>query len=218
MAAGKHKAKSKKNLFCTEPSYPCHCPSANNYRTNCDPGGWAYQAHHILCKASVRQVVEEPKNIKETVKKTRWCVNARHNMVALPVWGETIMWYTKNTSKPPFANRVQHNWDHNGASRYRPEVEGELQKIVSRVKDAIEEHDSDGVGALTGALNGLATTFRTRLRGRAQRRGGTHKQFQNNGADPQWWMPFSMAATASAKGFPRNWKSNVPSIVRKLFG
>ena len=56
-----------------------------------------YQAHHILCVASVTKYLGEKgkkiKKIRKIVKQTDWCINDKRNMIALPCFGQTVQWY-----------------------------------------------------------------------------------------------------------------------------
>jgi len=223
--ATKHKAKGKKNRFCCTRGTPCKCESPNNYRKNCDPswsaGGktLAYAAHHVLCVASVKSCIAKKRGLAPIVKQTRWCVNRKGNMVALPLWGHSVKWYHKNDDAPPFRNRTQHDWDHNGDDSYREEVESSLDGLADNVADAKDKHDDERVKQLAAGLNARAQRFKTLLKNRAKRRGGTHKQFQNDGADARWHEPFSMSAYATAKGYPsQDWKKAVRDKVKSYFG
>lgn len=226
MATKKHKAKGKRNRFCCTRGTPCKCESPNNYRKNCDPA-WkgpkgqtlAYTAHHVLCVASVKSCIVKKRGLAPIVKETRWCVNRKPNMVALPLWGHTVKWYHKNDESPPFRNLTQHDWDHNGDGSYREEVEASLDGLADNVSDAKDKHDDERVKQLKGGLNTRAQQFKSRLKSRGRRKGGTHKQFQTQGSNAHWHEPFSMAGSATAKGYPKqDWRKAVLDKVKRFFG
>ncbi|MDE2614030.1 MAG: hypothetical protein KGL78_11355 [Burkholderiales bacterium] len=224
--ATKHKAKGKRNRFCCTRGTPCKCESPNNYRTICKPA-WTgptgaelpYTAHHVLCVASVKACIVKRRGLAPIVKQTRWCVNRKGNMVALPLWGHTVKWYHKNrNTSPPFRNLTQHDWDHNGDGSYREEVEASLDGLADNVADAKDKHDDARIKDLKGGLNSRSQQFKARLKSRGRRRGGTHKQFQDEGKNARWHEPFSMAASATSKGYPKqDWRRSVLDKVRRFF-
>jgi A nuclease family of the HNH/ENDO VII superfamily with conserved AHH len=226
MATKTHKQAGKKNRFCCVRGQPCKCESPNNYKTICDPG-WIhingrsqFAAHHVLCVANVKASIAKKRGLAPIVKQTRWCINAKHNMVALPLWGQTVKWYHKNrNTAPPFANRTQHDWDHNGDDSYREEVGKSLDGLAANVADAKDKHDDARVKNLTAGLNSRVTQFKAKLTGRAKRKGGTHKQFTTNGSNARWHEPFSMSAYATSKGYPKqDWRKSITDKVRRFFG
>lgn len=224
--ATKHKAKGRRNRFCCVRGTPCKCESPNNYRTNCKPS-WSgpggaelpYAAHHVLCVASVKSCIAKKRGLAPIVKETRWCVNRKPNMVALPLWGDTVKWYYKNrTTSPPFRNLPQHDWDHNGSDSYREEVEASLDGLADNVADAKDKHDDARVKQLSGGLNSRSQQFKARLKARGRRCGGTHKQFKDEGKNARWHEPFSMAGSATSKGYPaQDWRQAVIDKVRRFF-
>src|SRR5437868_1274957 len=114
--------------FCalrTEKCKPCN----NEYQKNCkdpNPATWGsfvqgrkmrvdkvFEAHHLLCVASVTQFIAGKKEIAEIIQQTQWCINSEKNMLAMPLWGHTIKWYCDLTASgvltnqdvpPPFQN------------------------------------------------------------------------------------------------------------------
>lgn len=221
----KHKAASKKNRFCCVRGKPCKCESPHNYRTICDPG-WrdakgkpTYEAHHALCVSSVNSCVVKKKGMAPVRRQTRWCVNSATNMIALPLWGHTVKWYFKNDTSPPFRNRPQHDWDHNGSGSYREEVEESLDAMMEDLADAKDKHDDERIKNLKAGLDSRSRRFKNTLRTRGRRNGGTHKQFTTKGARPRWHEPFSMAGSATEKGYPaQNWRDLVREKVKSYFG
>ena len=112
MAGKKHAALSPESQFCAVTG--CGHPS---YRKVCKPE-WShlkypethvstktgkaytvrksYQAHHLLCLAEMGAVVvgeAAERELLGIVNETKWCINKKKNMLAMPVWGHTIMWY-----------------------------------------------------------------------------------------------------------------------------
>lgn len=212
-----HGKSGKRNRFCCSPAKPCKCESPNNYRKNCVVG-WSYQAHHVLCKASVKTCIAKKRGLSLIVKETRWCVNAKGNMIALPLWGHTVKWYYKNDKSPPFRNLPQHDWDHNGSGSYREEVESSLDDLAAEVASAKKKHDKERVKNLKGGLVSRSQSFKRKLRACGKRQGGTHRQFTTEGSNARWHEPFSMAQSATEKGYPKQyWKSAVRDKVSRFF-
>src|SRR5262245_23742466 len=116
---GDHRGASREG-FCGIPGRPCkHIDGSNgtDYVEVCRPswGAWGvfrqrftdkgvvtsrnkeFEAHHILCVAQVEKVVVQAgqKNaFTSIVDATQWCINAKPNMMALPLWGHTVKYYT----------------------------------------------------------------------------------------------------------------------------
>jgi len=176
-----------------------------------------YEAHHIMCVGSVEkglQAEATEKQFKPILEKEEWCVNDRSNMLAMPVWGHTVKHYCQITSiaggmldiaplPPPFADLPQHDRDHNGDLSYKFEVDAEIKKIQAQIEKS--PHDVKA-GSIVAKLNSLSSQYRSTLKDRGTRRGGTHKCWQDgkSGKDKLWFLPFSMASTAGAmeRAFP----------------
>lgn len=259
-----HKRGESRNHFCGVPGKPCEHPSGpgNNYYTVCAPA-WAamtyaqqftapgsstpgavrksYEAHHILCVSQVKKVVvkaTENTDLEDIVGDTHWCINDGNNMIAMPMWGHTIMWYCNDfagvasgdesalfqtlgaqLTRPLFADLPQHNYGHSGADNdtsYNKEIEAALVKVMEGVDEAADEHATKAITALQGGLNNLSSTTRTELRDRGVRVfGGTHPAWlaglQNN---PGWYAPFSMAKTPTPMTFPTS--NTGEGMARKL--
>jgi hypothetical protein len=125
----------------------------------------SYEAHHILCVAQVNDVVignSEKYGYTDILKKIKWCINQKKNMIALPLWAHTILWYCNGffdvlydnkgnpieesllqaiepsrLLRPPFRNLPQHNYGHSGRSikkSYNKEVTAKLKKMVKTLK------------------------------------------------------------------------------------
>ena len=68
--------------------------------TKLETGERSFEAHHIAPVACVSEVVIkwDEKNNKNpsVITGTKWCINAKVNMIALPVWAHTIKYYCDN--------------------------------------------------------------------------------------------------------------------------
>ena len=67
--------------------------------TSC-PATFKNEAHHILCVAQVNKcVVGKTIEVQKVLDESKWCINSTKNMVALPLWGTTVMYYCKDFSQ-----------------------------------------------------------------------------------------------------------------------
>jgi hypothetical protein len=238
MSSDDHKRGGKKKGFCTQPSETkCDdCPCPKNYIEICKPG-WAghtferlvqassgefvfdkkYEAHHIVCVAPVTEHLLGGK-LKTVIIETKWCINNKTNMMAMPLWGHTVKWYcsfvTSAAGKvtgairsrrgaPPFQDIPQHDFDHNCKEGYTWEVENAVKQLVKDIKDSGHTLKGDD---LVEELNDLADDFREKLLDeRGVRKGGTHDGWKlGQKGDDEWCHPFSMASDdkVSKIGFP----------------
>lgn len=182
----------------------------------------SYEAHHIACVASVSKILVQPddpeKNINVIVSQTKWCINKKHNMIALPMWAHSLMWYCSvetgeiesveqdgeqqpKKAVPPFENLPQHDYDH---AKYIAEVDDALSDIVREVQENKKDHKASQEDFET-ALNNTVDFFQSELKRRGARNDGTHEAWKaglNGSAD--WYMPFSMADDdeVTARTFP----------------
>jgi hypothetical protein len=215
------------NQFCALRTDSCDC--GNKYQENCKPS-WAtfkypqkynlssqrraFEAHHLLCVASVTKIVAIDPDLNDVIKQTKWCINQKDNMIGLPMWAHTLRYYcnliagtvrtvaqddgTKKSrmAPPPFQNLVQHDYDH-GA--YIDEVDAELAKIVKQMKKAVKAHE-ERKDELRDKLNKLIRSTRSTITRKGMRGGGTHKCWEKGMNDPKsdWYLPFSMASNAKA--------------------
>ena len=228
-----HEEGVKKINFCTlrtSPDQKCQ-PCGHNYRTNSKPGTLAdktfiqgrskkvekgYEAHHLICVASVTQFIAKSANILSVVKQTKWCVNDEPNMYAMPLWGHTIKYYVdletagislgdrfkKPTSGPTFQNIPMHDYDHNSKKGYKKNhVDKSMKKLAKRVEKKKEEDHQAAVDDLKSVLDSLSSAFRSLLQGNGMRVGGTHAAWQKGSKEPNsdWYLPFSMASKANAE-------------------
>lgn len=178
-------------------------------------------AHHILCVAEVTKVMSKDADLERVIKKTVYCINADRNMIALPLWSHTVHWYCSDRGPahehwvaeavrgatarrgvvkfigglatwddaPPFADLPNHDYDH---GPYNEEVETALNNLKAEIKEADHDFESNEIAA---CLNGLSDSFRSKLKQRGARRGGTHAMWMAalHGEDPHWYEPFSLA-------------------------
>ena len=230
--ASHNRAKSKGD-FCAVAAQPsCGCSIDADYVAVCRPN-WpdhefirkikgvgkrpkSFEAHHILCAASVGNLIVDAagKGVAKLVGDTEWCINTKKNMIAMPLWGHTVKWYCNidtttlgaaNRRAPPFKNLPQHDWDHTGKGGYQEEVDKDLSKIV---RDMTKGGHAVSTFDLAGALDSLSSQFKTQLKARGKRNGGTHAGWRAGRNDPNcttWYPPFSMASTGSVtgKGYPK---------------
>lgn len=238
-----HKRGAKKGEFCGIPGTPCEC--GNDYIKICEPG-WSshtfarlvkastgkfsfekkYEAHHIVCVAPVSTEIIAKPSIDGVIKATKWCINNKNNMMAMPLWGHTVMWYCKitaaggkldaDTPAPPFANIPQHDWDHNCRDGYTDEVVAACKDLAAEIADEDHEVEPEDI---KGALDDLSADFKSKLLARGSREGGTHKQMIEGGTAANWCHPFSMASNGKVtdKGYPvRQFDDRVAKWVERI--
>lgn len=125
-------------------------------------------------------------------------------MIALPLWGQTIKWYgvafRETEEAPPFKSLPQHNWDHNGKTSYRTDVDTDLKRVAADIAESKEVHKTKPQ-KLAGRLNRLASKYRALVRKRGKRRRGTHGQLCKEKAPGFWYEPFSMGDPPTEKGY-----------------
>jgi hypothetical protein len=242
--------------FCTlAPEKPCDdCKGCGGdgktYIEVCEPTSWAagyqfpqlvrakikpyvyakkYEAHHVACVASVTGQIVGESALQDIVRQTKWCINKKNNMLAMPLWGHTVKWYCRITMAsavvdidltqlaPPFKNIPQHNFDH---GRYNVEVDSACKKVAEKCKKANKEHKLKD-GDLAALLDRVSDGFKAMLDKRGKRKDGTHNAWslgQKVPPDAEWCHPFSMASNAevTAVGFPvRKFDDKVAAWVAK---
>jgi len=213
----KHKRGASKGLFCGTPA-DGECKhedgsKGTNYYTVCKPTGWdtftyfkskkektkTYEAHHILCVADVERTLlkrGKKKGFAAIVRGTKWCINAKPNMIALPLWGHTVKWYCNSfaglqkrflgklsalttvmkdlaggIAPPPFANLPQHNYSHTGqsvATSYCKEIAQRLERVVDAIEESQAKHE-DKVKDLQSKLEKLSEFMEQQLKQRGLR-------------------------------------------------
>jgi hypothetical protein len=237
-----HKRGEKKGKFCAVAGTPCEC--GNDYFKVCKPG-WAaftfprlvkaaagaftfpkrYEAHHIVCVAPVSAEIVGKTGISGIIRVTKWCINEKKNMLAMPLWGHSVMWYClikaaggkvlTGVARPAFANIPQHDWDH---PAYSVEVTNDCKRVAKDIKDAGHQADSADIQA---ELDGLSKKWKAALKARGNRDGGTHACWRKGMKNPDsdWTAPFSMASTAqmTKKGFPiRNFDDKTDQWIERI--
>ena len=230
-----HSKGTVKGKFCAKRTEKCR--DGQEYRKNCSPSPkkWQneffrqgrrkkpkfFEAHHLLCVASVTKCIAGGKGIKEIVKNTEWCVNRKKNMFAMPLWGHTIQHYCKieerglnilervdkkSVGAPKFKNIPHHDYDHNSNDGYKDELEGKLDAIAKDLREMKDKAHEAKTKELQSRLNKLSGDCRTLLQRRGERKDGTNEAWKKgkNGKDAEWYEPFSMAATGnvSERAFP----------------
>ena len=89
MAATGHKQPSDRVEFCRAPN----CKQ-DDYRGVCKVD-WKFEAHHILCVAQVgKTIVTNNPDLEKIINESQWCINSAVNMLALPIWGSTVLHYS----------------------------------------------------------------------------------------------------------------------------
>jgi len=164
----------------------------------------------------VTKIIAKKRAIAPIVKQTQWCINAKRNMLAMPLWGHTVRHYCtleagikfsdrirKRKGAPKFQNIPQHDYDHNSQGGYKSEVDTELDNLAQQIEGQKANHKA-AVKSLRGELNTLSTDFRSSLRGKGRRSGGTHQAWLagKNHTLATWYEPFSMSKKPEPRAFP----------------
>jgi hypothetical protein len=254
---GSHSERGElKGKFCTVAADgKCGCSLNQDYIENAKAkiswAGWTFpryksdtgkfekkfEAHHVLCVASVTSVVSADTDIEEIIRETQWCVNSAKNMLAMPIWGHYVKWYcyqeiynvanpdNPKNDPPPFSDIPAHDWDHNKkVGGYRSEVNDELKAILNRIKKKKKDHEITPQ-QIKKALDDASDDFADILESRGARKPsgakakGTNAAWQLGCKDPDsaWYMPFSMASDPTAKGFPlRNFDEKKAKWVKRM--
>jgi hypothetical protein len=146
--------------------------------------------------------------IDAVYKKTEWCVNQKPNMKWLPLKG-TYSKVKNNMVAGKRAARGQapvwtmnlpcHDWDHNCNDGYTDEVEAALKEQVwNELKRLKSTGGCPDDLDMVAALQAVETQFQTALVERGQRESGTKAAIGKMGKG-NWWLPFSMAKTKTAR-------------------
>lgn len=238
--------------FCTQRKTTCKCGA--KYRGNCNPapsdwtltvGGRKFEAHHLLCVASVTAYLLREKGILDVVKQTDWCVNEDPNMFAMPLWGHFVKWYSNakhhtdnGLPKPPaFADVPCHNYGHNGKNSYKKDVDSWAMNLASQYKSVAKAQHKIKAAELAGKLKSESGNLRARLQNKGKGLGktkiggivqiaavgnGTHAAWVAalDGDTAGWYEPFSMAAKAAPRDFPLSKRTigNLEKRVKALLG
>ena len=213
---GKHARGTKTGDFCGQAGQSCSC--SENYRTACLPIEWSgkefaypshfvrkwqsvvfrgYEAHHVLCVACVEKSMFR-EHIVAIVRETKWCINAATNMIALPLWGQSVQHYMNNDTPPPWANLPQHDVDHNIKGGYTHEVSADLIELADEIHETKDDHTIE-TRDIAAQMNAYSAKWRSTLESRGA---GTHLAWQTGDTNPAWYLPFSMAARGVARKRP----------------
>jgi hypothetical protein len=221
----RHSKEWQKNQFCAKVPCEASCVAGTkkNYQEVCKPSAWfdwefgqkdgmkPYEAHHILCWSCVSSCMfaKNPK-CRAILRGTKWCVNKKRNMIALPLWGHTVKWYKKKAGRPKFEDLPNHNRDH---GRYLDDVKTALKALIKAAKAEKDDHGKLEDIDIAGELDDKADDFKKILKTRGSTRGGpdkkgkphigTHACISLGMAEPDslWFMPFSMAAAPKVRHF-----------------
>jgi hypothetical protein len=169
----------------------------------------------------VKSEIDSKGAIKGVIEFTKWCINAKKNMLGMPTWGDTVQYYCAHIkfsanlrSEPGFSDIPQHLVDHD---LYNEEVRGHLRTLTISWDMQPHQVTSDDIA---GDLDGLSEVMETELDARGIRNGGTHSCWKaavkNNGIYANWYEPFSMAEAPREKPFPARVESVIGTLVKKL--
>jgi hypothetical protein len=190
MAEGEHQAKVEKR----QAQLSRH---GDDHIKNCGGAPIAISAvHHILCITCMAKRFNDYKKgspdiaayIERCLDITPWDINDGHNQIRLPKKKQYFL------GDPTFpGNLVCHDVDH---PTYTDEISEHLKtEVWNKLCQNQEPHKVDSK-SIKGELDGVSTTFRTKLMGRALRPPGTAvgwaKRHEDEYADT-WYHPFSMA-------------------------
>lgn len=176
------------------------------------------EAHHVLPVASVTANITANEEIRpEVVENTKWCINDKLNMIALPLFEMTFTHYLvvydsvtgTPIPAPPFAGLPMHNYGH---AAFQKEVDIKLIKVGNDANQNAQDHEEASKNLLA-AMNKLRYKFKSALENRGNRGKGTHIEFLNamrltktgaeyTGSALEWYIPFSMALRPKSKAFP----------------
>jgi hypothetical protein len=216
----------QKDQFCSVRTEKCEC--GNKYREPCDKvaakwnargKNWSkyaakykegaqergHEAHHIASVASVTGKITANADIDKIVRKTKWCVNAAKNMIALPMWAHTLNWYfdlksgderSAKMGAPPFAGLAQHDYDH---GLYLKEVDDSLAPIPKQVKMNAKAHE-DPTGDLAAMLDSVIDTHKPQLCTGKNTHDSWCQAVKSGYAN--WYKAFSMVNGATPRTFP----------------
>src|SRR5882724_2014292 len=214
MAKTSHSDGDTVGKFCTQRKASCDLHS-NQYRVCCEVP-WTYQAHHVLCVASVTQYISADTRITDVVKQTAWCINTLDNMLAMPPYLGTVAKFYINRLRqgdfkvaPGFKDLAVHGYDHLSTKGYKNDIDTEMKAMANRAAKSKKKHAATAADLLT-ELNGYRDKMKPQLTNYGTRGKGTHKEFLSvySGAkkpDSDWYVPFSMATpkkNIEAKTFP----------------
>ncbi len=212
------------------------CPCGNKYKDIMDDGDvpkWGKyvqkhrtliaierspEAHHVLPVASVTANITANEEIREeVVKNTKWCVNDKLNMIALPLFEMTFTHYLVEYDAdvgtpipaPPFAGLPMHNYGH---AAFQAEVNEELEEVACDAQANTKDHE-EASKKLSDDLNAARSDFMSDLNDRGKDGKGTHVEFLNAmglnvdgteflGDASKWYVPFSMAKKKQKRAFP----------------
>ena len=213
--------------FCTQRKASCDKHSEKYRETNCGVVAWRFQAHHVICVASVTQYISAVSEIEPIVTLTKWCVNRTGNMIAMPdymgvVFGNFAAWAAAtpdDTIKPPYADIPVHGYDHNSKMGYKSEIDTKMKALADDAKRSKAKHETEA-NTLMGALNTYQKNKKPELKNRGTRGLGTYGEWLKvysgqKAPDSDWYVPFSMADEGNIE--PRTYPTGrVKSVVERV--
>ena len=184
-----------------------------------------WEAHHVLSIAALADSMHDldpdvAKYVQRCKAETKWCINQKPNMLALPRFGHSVKWYMEGIAKdgaailkglpPPFENWPHHDAQHTGKNAYLEEVTKMLKRFWEVLAKKQEPHEISSE-LLKDSLDKRSAAWKQKLRKRGQRSGGTDQAFKEalkGDNDRKWYMPFSMAddAVVEKRDFPMSIK------------
>jgi hypothetical protein len=253
MAKQEHDPIGPVNEFCPDRGTPCEC--GNHYQKNCVPD-WAgegkgfdrfrfaigktggtsgWEAHHVLSVSCVNWKPKDPDQseaLMRALHETKWCINNPDNMIGMPLWGHTIMYYVQVSASdaednlweedtpPGWANIPQHDFEHNTQGGYCTEVKDDIKDLWNEVGKAADEAHPDVKTGLQDRLNALSKKWFTELKKRGTRMNGrgTHESWKMGTKEPtsDWYYPFSMANDAHVVKRNMPFNKKLQNKIRKI--
>jgi hypothetical protein len=196
---------------------------SNNFKNNIPDyksGSSPYlnQVHHILpcCTMKYARIKESVSNDKpkatyahECLWITPWDINRQQNLILLPLWGAYVKSYKqlkavkkgaplpKPLPSAPFVgpkNLPCHDRDHNNKTGYNTEVTKWLKDNIWKSLSVAQQNHTTNPKSLLGQLANGERTWKTKIKARGRRVGGTVKSWINRrNKKNEWYRCFSMA-------------------------
>ncbi len=229
-----HSAGYVKGQFCSLRTDKCDC--GNKYQAVSDAVAWdkikqkhskkgsterGAEAHHILCVAEVTGVITVKKDISQVVHNTKWCINDKDNMIALPTFRHTVSYYLdiktgsdKIVLPPLFQGLANHDLDHD---KYNDVINKELNDVANKAATNKANHEEASATLLSDLKKGSGS-HRNGLTSRK-----THAAWvacRTRDEPPAlWYMAFSMSPkSATKRSFPKTTSEKLELLRAALSG
>ncbi len=141
------------------------------------------------------------RQVDDTYKLTKWCINQKPNMIALPLKSTHRAHEEVRDMKLP-----AHDVDHNCTDGYTEEVLEDIKEMIwAKVKKAAAKKGKDHFEPkqVKSQFEKLVGKFRRNIHTRGGRSGGTATAYKKMGSTKnRWWLAFSMAKTSVAMSRP----------------